>query len=71
MLNFGGWAGRRPLAQLNLPDGRYQERLNSTWPEFAVEHEDTHGNGGADARLGRDDSLEIPDYGVVILRRAQ
>lgn len=69
VLNFGGWSGRRSLAQLNLPDGRYQERLNSTWPEFAVEHEDTHGNGGAGARLHRGDSLEIPDYGIVVLRR--
>jgi hypothetical protein len=65
--NFGGWSGWKPLADLNLPDGRYVERLNSTWGEFRVEDEDEHGNGGRHMRRG--DWLHVPDYGVVVLER--
>jgi 1,4-alpha-glucan branching enzyme len=66
---FGGWAGRKSLEELNLPDGRYRELWNSTWPAFAVEGEDEHTNGGRDATLRREDWLHVPDYGVVILER--
>ena len=71
LLNFGGWAGWKPLAELNLPDGIYCEFWNSTWPAFAItsEDEDEHMNWGRAARLNREDWLNIPDYGVVILRR--
>jgi 1,4-alpha-glucan branching enzyme len=71
LLNFGGWAGRRSLAELNLPGGTYCEYWNSTWPAFAIgaEREDEHANGGRDARLDRADALHVPDYGVVVLRR--
>jgi 1,4-alpha-glucan branching enzyme len=70
LLNFGGWSGHRPLADLNLPAGQYRELWNSTWPVFAIqaEHEDEHVNGGRDARLHRGRALHIPDYGVVILQ---
>ena len=55
LLNFGGWSGHRPLADLNLPAGQYRELWNSTWPVFAIqaEHEEEHLNGGHDARLHR------------------
>ena len=69
VLNFGGRAGRRPLWELNLPAGAYWELWNSTWPAFAVEGEDEHGNGGCEARLRADPSLHVPDYGVVVLER--
>jgi 1,4-alpha-glucan branching enzyme len=69
VLNFGGWAGWMPLAALNLPNRRYRELWNSTWPAFAVEGEDEHTNGGRDAHLHRGHSLHVPDYGVVILER--
>lgn len=71
LLNFGGWSGSRGLASLNLPDSTYCELWNSTWPAFAVpgEWENEHTNWGRDARLRRDNSLNIPDYGVVILQR--
>jgi hypothetical protein len=71
LLNFGGWAGWKPLAELNVPDGTYCELWNSTWPAFAIEseEEDEHMNWGRDARLTRADWLHIPDYGVVVLSR--
>ena len=71
LLNFGGWAGWKPLAELNLPDGTYCELWNSTWPDFAVasENEGEHMNWGRDARLNRGDWLHVPDYGVVVLSR--
>lgn len=69
VLNFGDWAGHRPLWQLNLPAGTYRELWNSTWPAFAVEGEDEHGNGGREARLRPDHDLHVPDYGVVVLER--
>jgi 1,4-alpha-glucan branching enzyme len=71
LLNFGGWAGLKPLAELNLPDGTFCELWNSTWPAFAIqsEDEDEHMNWGRDARLTRGNWLHIPDYGVVVLSR--
>lgn len=69
VLNFGGWEGGAPLAELNLPDRTYKELWNSSWPDFAVEGEDEYSNGGRDARLARSDWLNIPDYGVVVLER--
>ena len=69
LANFGGWAGRKSLAELNLPDGLYRELWNSTWPAFAVEGEGEHTNGGREARLGRGSQLHIPDFGAVVLER--
>jgi 1,4-alpha-glucan branching enzyme len=71
LLNFGGWSGRKSLAQLNLPWGEYRELYNSTWPVFAIppEHEGEHTNGGRSARLHGGHTLHIPDYGVVILEK--
>ena len=65
--NFGGWSGWKPLADFNVPDGDYAERLNSTWQPFIVEHEDEHASGRD--RLNRGDWLHVPDYGVVVLER--
>ena len=72
LLNFGGWSGHDSLAHMNLPDGRYRELWNSTWPAFAIdaEGEGEHTNGGRDARLDRSMSLRVPDYGAVVLERA-
>jgi 1,4-alpha-glucan branching enzyme len=71
LLNFGGWAGHKPLWELNLPHGSYRELWNSTWPAFAVpsENEDEHTNGGGHARLNRSHWLHIPDYGTVVLEK--
>ena len=71
VLNFGGWSGYKNLGELNLPTAEYRELWNSTWPVFAIqaEHEAEHTNGGRDARLRRHDSLNIPDYGAMILQR--
>jgi 1,4-alpha-glucan branching enzyme len=71
MLNFGGWSGFHNLGFLNLPGGTYRELWNSTWPAFAIASEDEgeHSNGGRDAQLTRWNSLQIPDYGAVILER--
>ena len=71
LLNFGGWAGWKPLTELNLPDGTYCELWNSTWPAFAIQAEDEneHMNWGREARLKRGNWLHIPDYGVVVLSR--
>jgi 1,4-alpha-glucan branching enzyme len=69
VLNFGWEAHQRSLAELKLPEGLYRERWNSTWPAFAVEEEDEHGNGGLEAQLSRNDWLHIPDYGVVVLEK--
>ena len=68
-MNFGGWAGGKSLAELNLPNRRYRELWNSTWPAFSVENENEHTNGGRRAVLHRGHGLHIPDYGVVILER--
>jgi 1,4-alpha-glucan branching enzyme len=68
--NFGsGTHRRKPLTDLNLPDGVYRELWNSTWPAFAVEHESEHTNGGRDARLHRGRWLDIPADGAVVLER--
>jgi 1,4-alpha-glucan branching enzyme len=67
--NFGWSARRESLARLGMPDGSYRELWNSTWPAFAVEHEDEHTNGGRNAHLRRDHGLNIPDYGAVVLQR--
>jgi len=69
VLNFSDRAGERSLGALNLPDGEYKELLNSTWRPYQVEWEDEHPNGGWDARLRRDVTLNVPDYGAVILER--
>jgi 1,4-alpha-glucan branching enzyme len=71
LLNFGGWAGWKPLLELNLGNGVYCELWNSTWPAFAIEteNEDEHMNWGRDARLTQGNWLHIPDYGVVVLSR--
>jgi hypothetical protein len=69
LANFGGWEGWKSLAELNLPDGRYRELWNSTWPAFAVESEGEHTNGGRNATLRRESWLHVPDYGAVILER--
>jgi 1,4-alpha-glucan branching enzyme len=69
VLNFGAEAQQRSLAELNLPNGLYRELWNSTWPAFVVEGEDEHGNGARDAQLSRNESLKIPDYGVVLLEK--
>ena len=71
LLNFGGWSGLRSLSDLNLPSGEYRELWNSTSPAFAIhaEHEGEHTNGGHGARLHRHHSLQVPDYGAVILQR--
>lgn len=70
LLNFGGWAGRKGLRELGLPDGAYRELWNSTWPAFAVEDEGEHTNGGRDARLHPWHELNVPDYGALVLERA-
>ena len=69
LLNFGGWAGSRRLDELNLPDASYRELWNSTWPDFAVEQEGEHTNGGRTAHLDRGCQVQVPDYGVVVLQR--
>jgi 1,4-alpha-glucan branching enzyme len=71
LLNFGGWSGHRELSSLQLPFGTYRELWNSTWPAFAIraEHEGEHTNGGRQARLGRHNWLNVPDYGAIILQR--
>lgn len=65
--NFGGWSGWKPLRELRVPDGRYVERLNSTWAPYRVEHEDEHPNGTG--VLGAGDWIHLPDYGVIVLER--
>ena len=65
--NFGGWSGWKPLRDLRVPDGRYVERLNSTWAPYRVEHEDEHPNGTG--VLGAGDWIHLPDYGVIVLER--
>lgn len=67
--NFGGWSGWMPMRELHVPDGRYVERLNSTWEPYRVEHEDEHSNGGR--VVGPGDWLHVPEYGVVVLERAE
>ncbi len=69
VLNFGAEAHWHSLAELNLPNGLYRELWNSTWPPFEVEWEDEHGNGGRDAQLSRNEWLNVPDYGVVVLEK--
>lgn len=71
VLNFGGWAGWKPLSEMNLPSGTYREVLNSSWPQYRVygEADDLHDNGwGSTFHIGG--SLHIPDYGVVVLERS-
>jgi 1,4-alpha-glucan branching enzyme len=69
LANFSSWSGWKRLGELNLPQGLYRERWNSTWPAFQVEWEDEHANGGRDAWLHAGAELHVPDYGAVILER--
>ncbi|MFZ5896076.1 MAG: alpha-amylase family glycosyl hydrolase [Myxococcota bacterium] len=71
LLNFGNSSTWRSLAELNLPDADYKELLNSTWGDYriAAESEDEHSNGGWSAHLRRNNWIQIPDYGVVVLER--
>ena len=69
LVNFTSWSGWKSLAEFNLPDGVYRERLNSTWPAFQVEWEDEHANGGSSAHLHRRNFVHVPDYGAVVLER--
>jgi 1,4-alpha-glucan branching enzyme len=71
LLNFGSWAGQRGLWELNLPEGLYRELWNSTWDEFRnrAEGEQLQHNGGRDARLKRDYTLNIPELSAIILQR--
>ncbi|MEW6619897.1 MAG: alpha-amylase family glycosyl hydrolase [bacterium] len=69
VMNFGGWHGYRYLGEMNLPYGDYKEIYNSTWPYYAFDFEDEHTNGGYNACLNANHSLNIPDYGVVILEK--
>jgi 1,4-alpha-glucan branching enzyme len=69
VLNFGSAVCLKNLGMMNLPDGIYKELCNSTWPQFQVEWEDMHENGGWGAHLHRGCNLNIPDYGAVILER--
>ncbi|HET7542326.1 MAG TPA: alpha amylase C-terminal domain-containing protein, partial [Polyangiaceae bacterium] len=72
LLNFSPWEGQRSLAELNLPSGEYKELLNSTWGEYQIssEGEQDRSNGGWDARLIRDYTLNIPAYSALVLERA-
>ena len=71
LLNFGSWAGERRLWELNLPDGLYRELWNSTWDEFRniAEGEELQHNGGRDARLKRDYTLNIPELAAIVLQK--
>jgi 1,4-alpha-glucan branching enzyme len=71
LLNFGSWAGQRWLWELNLPEGEYRELWNSTWDEFrnASQSESLQHNGGRDARLRREYTLNIPNTAAIILQR--
>lgn len=72
LLNFGGNAGTRWLADFGLPDGSYKELLNSTWNLYGIgaEGEEEHSNGGWDARLGRGSTFELAPYSVLVLERS-
>ena len=69
VLNFGPNVYWKNLGIMNLPDGFYKELWNSTWPQFQVEWEEMHENGGWGAYLHRGYDLHIPDFGAVILER--
>ncbi|MBN1981591.1 MAG: alpha amylase C-terminal domain-containing protein [Chitinivibrionales bacterium] len=69
VMNFGDNPRNTNLAHMNLPDGEYKELCNSTWPDYQVENEEEHSNGGWDAHLSRTSSINIPDHGVIVLER--
>jgi 1,4-alpha-glucan branching enzyme len=69
VVNFGDGPVSRNLGQMNLPEGTYRELWNFTWPDFQVEFEDEHTNGGRDAWLNRASQLQIPDYGAIVLEK--
>lgn len=71
VLNFGPNVYWKNLGIMNLPAGTYKELWNSTWPQFQVEWEDMHENGGWGAHLHPGCDLHIPDYGSVILERRE
>ncbi|MFH0783925.1 MAG: alpha-amylase family glycosyl hydrolase [Pseudomonadota bacterium] len=71
VLNFGPEVHWKNLGMMNLPGGTYKELWNSTWPQFQVEWEDMHENGGWGAYLHPGCHLHIPDYGAVILERRE
>jgi 1,4-alpha-glucan branching enzyme len=66
VLNFGDKEISQNLGVMNLPEGGYQELWNSTYPAFQVEWENEFRNWGT---LHRDNSINIPDNGAVVLER--
>jgi 1,4-alpha-glucan branching enzyme len=67
VLNFGDGEITQNLGVMNLPGGTYQERWNSTYPAFQVEWENEFRNWGD---MSRENWLNIPDNGAVILERS-
>lgn len=66
VLNFGDREFPQNLGVMNLPEGTYKELWNSTYQAFQVEWENEFRNWGD---LHRDNWLNIPDNGAVILQR--
>lgn len=55
---------------LGLPGGAaYKEIFNSSWPDFQVEWEQEHSNGGYDAQIHRGQILNLPYIGSVVMER--
>jgi 1,4-alpha-glucan branching enzyme len=67
---FGTPDQSQNTASLGLPGGSaYKEIFNSTWPQFRVESEPEHTNGGFDAQIWNGQMLQLPFIGAVILER--
>jgi len=70
VIGLGAWATVQNLGELGLPAGAaYKEIFNSTWPEYRMDDEPGHFNGGYDACLTSSDNLNLPSIGAVILER--
>jgi hypothetical protein len=67
---FGTPDQAQDTSALGLPGGSpYKEIFNSSWPEFQVESEPEHTNGGFDAQIWSGQTLKLPFIGAVILER--
>lgn len=71
LINFGDQEKRQTTQDFSLPSGTYQERLNSTSSEFAVETEDTASSPAPPSPVGSEDVITLPPLCAILLERTR
>lgn len=70
VVTLGTPYARQNLGVLGMPNGRpYKEIFNSTWSEYRMDSEPAALNGGYDASLTPESTVQLPSIGALILER--